>query len=94
LVAFVLGDLVVVACVAYDTFKNRRLHPAFVLGGLWIIFSLPLRLAIAHAAPWHAFVNWSFQFANHDAVSVAMLSLSLLMPLCSVHIAGVESRGR
>jgi hypothetical protein len=62
--AFVLADVAVVACVVYDSVKNRRLHPAFLWGGLWIIVSLPRRLAIAQTAPWHAFANWFFQFAK------------------------------
>ena len=48
---FGLDLLLVYACIAYDTWRNRRLHPAFVFGGvllaleelpfIWMIVSSP-----------------------------------------------------
>src|SRR5262249_35905702 len=34
---FGLTDVVLLACVAYETYVHRRLHPAFLWGGLWLV---------------------------------------------------------
>jgi hypothetical protein len=52
LVAFALTDLLVFACVGYDTAKNRRLHPAFGWGVLFFLLSQPARFAIASSPAW------------------------------------------
>jgi len=57
--AFFLTTIaIVVACVAYDTIRNRRLHPAFGWGALLIIVSWPLRLALSGTSAWLAFAAW------------------------------------
>lgn len=58
LMYFGLTDLFVVACIAWDSVKNRRLHPAFLWGGLFVILSHPARLLIAGSAPWLRFAQW------------------------------------
>jgi len=58
LVFFGLTDLFVLACVAYDTVKYRRLHPAFAFGALFIIASHPLRLMLAGTETWMRFATW------------------------------------
>lgn len=58
LVFFGLIDLFVLACVAYDTVKYRRLHPAFAFGALFIIASHPLRLMLAGTEIWMRFATW------------------------------------
>ncbi|MEO6226617.1 MAG: hypothetical protein ABIO61_02005 [Thermomonas sp.] len=50
--------LLVLACVAYDTLKHRKLHPAFAWGATLIIVSWPLRLALTTTAIWMAFATW------------------------------------
>lgn len=50
--------LLVLACVAYDTVKHRKLHPAFAWGAGLIIVSWPLRLALTTTATWMAFATW------------------------------------
>ena len=35
---FALDLLLLYACVAYDTWRTRRLHPAFIIGGAFIAF--------------------------------------------------------
>lgn len=50
--------LLVLACVAYDTVKHRRLHPAFAWGAGLIIASWPLRLALTTTSTWMAFATW------------------------------------
>jgi len=55
---FALNDLLVLACVGYDTLKNRRLHPAFGWGALLIVLSQPLRLLLAGTDGWMQFASW------------------------------------
>ncbi len=57
LVFFGLTDVCLLACVAYDTVKNRRLHPAFLWGTLLIIASQPLRLMLAGTDVWMRFAT-------------------------------------
>ena len=49
---FGLTDLFIVGVVAYDTIRNRRLHPAFVWGSILIIASHPLRLMFSGSSTW------------------------------------------
>lgn len=55
---FALTDLLVLACVAYDTAKHRRLHPAFGWGMLLIVLSQPLRLVLSGTPAWQQFATW------------------------------------
>ena len=57
-VFFGLTVLAVITCVAVDTVKNRRLHPAFGWGGALVIASVPLRLMLAGTAAWTQFATW------------------------------------
>lgn len=54
---FGLTDLCLLACVAFDTVKNRRLHPVFLWGTLLIIASQPLRLMLAGTDVWMRFAT-------------------------------------
>jgi hypothetical protein len=54
---FGLTDLCLLACVAFDTLKNRRLHPVFLWGTLLIIASQPLRLMLAGTDVWMRFAT-------------------------------------
>lgn len=58
LVFFALTDLVILACIAYDTKKNRRLHPAFAAGLAFVIVVQVGRLALSQTAAWMAFAKW------------------------------------
>lgn len=58
LLYFGLTDLVVLAFVAYDTWKSRRLHPAFGWGALLILASCPLRMMLAGTHAWMQFALW------------------------------------
>ena len=49
-------DLFVLACIAVDTFRHRRLHPAFVIGGLLVF-------ANDYVATWAAGTEAWTQFA-------------------------------
>jgi FtsH-binding integral membrane protein len=46
------------ACVAWDTWRNRRLHPAFGWGLALVALSWPLRLWMSGTAGWLAFAHW------------------------------------
>ncbi len=52
LVFFGLTDLCLLACVAFDTIKHRRLHPVFLWGSIFIIAMQPLRLLLAGTDAW------------------------------------------
>lgn len=52
---FGLTDLVLIGFVAFDTIRHRRLHPAFLWGGLFLILMQPLRLIIAPTNAWISF---------------------------------------
>lgn len=58
LMFFGLTDICILACIAFDTVKNRRLHPAFLWGTLLIIASQPLRLMLASTEVWMRFATW------------------------------------
>jgi len=51
-------DLLLLACVAFDTIAHRRLHPAYILGGLFVIASHPLSLVVSNTAAWMTFAQW------------------------------------
>lgn len=55
---FALADLFIVACIAYDLTTLRRVHPATLWGGLAIVISQPLRLAISGTGVWLGFAGW------------------------------------
>lgn len=60
---FGLTDLCLLICVAYDTVKNRRLHPAFIWSLLLIIALQPLRLMLAGTQIWLQFAAWLVRWA-------------------------------
>ena len=55
---FGLTDLILLACVFYDAVSRRRLHPAYLWGGLVLVASQPLRLAVGGTGAWLAFARW------------------------------------
>lgn len=57
-VFFGLGIMVVLACVAVDAARHRRLHRAFAWGALLIVTMIPLRLFIAGTEAWTRFAGW------------------------------------
>lgn len=58
LVVWGLADLVLVACILYDWISRKRVHPAYIWGGLLIVLSQPMRLALAGTAMWSTFAHW------------------------------------
>jgi hypothetical protein len=57
-VFFGLAIMVVLACIAIDTVRSRKLHRAFAWGGLWVVAMVPLRLFIAGTDAWTRFAGW------------------------------------
>jgi hypothetical protein len=55
--ALVLVDLFLAALVAYDFTTRRRLHPATLWGGGFLLVSEPLRVAIGYSQPWQDFAR-------------------------------------
>jgi hypothetical protein len=55
---FAVSDLFVLAIVVYDLATNRRVHRATIWGGLFLVLSQPLRLAVGGSAAWLAFASW------------------------------------
>jgi len=53
-----LTVLCAVICIAVDTAKRRRLHPAFAWGGAFFLASLPLRMLLAGTEAWTKFATW------------------------------------
>lgn len=53
---FALDLLLLYACIAYDTWRTRRLHPAFLIGGVFICFGDSTLLGrLVHSDAWHQF---------------------------------------
>lgn len=56
--AFGLTALALLAILAYDAARQRRVHPAYVWGSLFVILSYPLRMALAGTEAWQSFARW------------------------------------
>lgn len=56
---FGLTDLFVIALAVWDFRTRGRFHPVTLWGGLLLIVSQPLRLAISSTAAWLAFAHWA-----------------------------------
>ncbi len=53
---FALDLLLLYACVAYDTWRTRRIHPAFVIGGAFVAFGDSSLLGrLVHTDGWQQF---------------------------------------
>lgn len=55
---FGLADLFIVLCLIFDLVTRRRIHPATIWGGLFILASQPLRLIISGTPAWLAVAGW------------------------------------
>jgi hypothetical protein len=55
---FGVTDMFVVALLIYDVSSRRRVHPATLWGGLFLIASQPVRMAIGGTDTWLAFARW------------------------------------
>jgi hypothetical protein len=57
-VFFAMTDLTIIGCIAYDTVRNRRLHPAFAGGLAFIVVVQFGRLVLSQTALWGRFAAW------------------------------------
>ncbi|MCW5593501.1 MAG: hypothetical protein KIS74_15475 [Burkholderiales bacterium] len=55
---FAITDLLAIACIAWDTARNRRLHPAFLRGAIFLVASQPAMLVLAQSAAWQPVARW------------------------------------
>lgn len=53
-IALGLTNLFVLVAIAHDWWRDRRVHPVYIWGGLVILLSGPLRIAIGSTSLWHA----------------------------------------
>jgi hypothetical protein len=58
LLFFGITIVMLVAFIAWDWARNRRLHPAFAWGMLFFLVSLPVRFVIAGSGPWQDVARW------------------------------------
>ncbi len=58
LASFGLQDLFVIACIGYDFASRRRVHPAYLFGGLFILAMQPMRIVVSTTPWWLAFGDW------------------------------------
>ncbi|MCF7222863.1 hypothetical protein [Marilutibacter chinensis] len=54
---FIATCAIVLGCVAWDTARNRRLHPALGWGAALVVVSWPARLALTSTGAWQWFVR-------------------------------------
>ena len=55
---FLLTDLVIVACLAYDWRRNGRVHPAFIVGLAAVVVLQFGRLPFSQTEAWMSFARW------------------------------------
>jgi hypothetical protein len=55
---FGVPDILIVACVVVDTWKNRKLNTVFLAGAIFVIASHWLRLALSTTQAWKDFAVW------------------------------------
>ena len=48
----------VIACIGYDFFSRHRIHPAYLVGGLFILAMQPMRIVVSTTPWWLAFGDW------------------------------------
>lgn len=59
-----LLDLSALFCIGYEAIRNRRLHPAFLWGGMFLLVTFPLFLFVAHTSLWIRFARWALTSMN------------------------------
>jgi hypothetical protein len=58
LTVFGLPDLFIVVCVVYDTFRHRRLHPAFAWGAILSIVWPVAGIVMGGSSAWGTIATW------------------------------------
>ena len=55
---FAIIDLLLVFCILYDTVTHRRLHSAYLWGGLLIVAMEPVRVFLGRTDAWVSVARW------------------------------------
>jgi hypothetical protein len=55
---YAVPDLIIIGCIAFDTMRNRRVHPALAIGLVVLIVSQLGRLGLSQTAAWMTFARW------------------------------------
>jgi len=55
---FGVADLLILGCIAADTIRHRRLHPAFGWGFGFVVLTQVARFLLAGTAQWMTFAKW------------------------------------
>jgi hypothetical protein len=63
LIFFGLPALLALAAIVYDSVRQRRVNRAFVIGGVLLILSFPLRMLLMGTSGWMRAATWLVQFA-------------------------------
>jgi hypothetical protein len=56
--AYRFSYIFLILLVAYDLWSTRKIHPATLWGGAFLIFVEQISQPIGHTAAWHAFAGW------------------------------------
>lgn len=56
-IGLALTNVFVIAMVVHDWWRDRRLHPVTLWGGLLVFFSGPIRIGLGSTAAWHALAS-------------------------------------
>lgn len=59
-----LLDLSALLCIGYDAIRNRKLHPAFGWGGVFLLVTFPVCLFVANSSLWIGFARWALTSVN------------------------------
>lgn len=60
---FGVPTILTIGSIAYDTWRNGKLNKVFLIGGILLIISYPLRLILSATEPWMAFAAWLTNWA-------------------------------
>lgn len=59
---FALPMAAVLGCMLFELVQRRRIHPAFLFGGLAFLLDTPARFAIGKTDAWQRFASWLVGF--------------------------------
>lgn len=57
-VKFAVPIVAVLGCMTFDLVRQRRIHPAFLWGGVAFIVATPLRVAVGATPTWAKIAHW------------------------------------
>lgn len=63
-VAFLFTYILLACLVVYDLWSMRRVHPATVWAGAFMVFVDQMSLIVGKTGAWHAFAGWAQRFGH------------------------------